>query len=61
MKNGFVTEISFDYSLKDLAILLKDKINFRMNIWGVGRNDLSEIIGDNYHMILPRNHDINFY
>jgi len=61
IKNGFVTEISFDYSLKDLAILLKDKINFRMNIWGVGRNDLSEIIGDNYHMILPRNHDINFY
>ena len=41
--------------------LMKDKINFRMNIWGVGRNDLSEIIGDNYHMILPRNHDINFY
>ncbi len=61
IKNGFVTEISFDFSLKDLAILLKDKINFRMNIWGVGRNDLSEIIGNNYHMILPKNHDINFY
>ena len=62
IKNGYVTEISFDFGLKDLAILLKDKIDVRMDIWGVDRDNLSEIIDDNdYHMILPINYDVNFY
>ena len=62
IKSGYITEISFDYGLKDLAMLIRGKYNIKMNIWSVNSSNLNEIIRDNnYHMILPISHDINYY
>ena len=62
IKSGYITEISFDYGLKDIVMLIRDKYDIKMNTWSVSSDNLNEVIHDNnYHMVLPKRHDINYY